>query len=272
MSSRIPPLLQPYLALPPEASLILLTNVLGATSNWLVLRYLCSYLKTAAGRESGIEDGTPSESVGLVLLSFLRDGTFWREGVSKLGLDLDALGRAGRYAFVDGLTGLFAGDASSSTTGNSKERVLRSNKLDDISKELQAALGNVTASKKILIIDQLDVLLAASGDDLTSIAVQNLVLLLREHAHAVVLTLAADQPLVQAQATTLERQHAALLLGLAHQADTVLALRRLDTGSARDVSGVVRITAGGEAAEDDDKEYLYHVAADGNVKVFERGA
>jgi hypothetical protein len=71
MSTRIPPLLEQYLALPPEASLILLTSILGASTNWLVLRHLYSYLKTLP-------------DVGVVLVSFMRDGTFWRENASRL--------------------------------------------------------------------------------------------------------------------------------------------------------------------------------------------
>ena len=83
--------------------------------------------------------------------------------------------------------------------------------------------------------------------------------------------------MLHSQATTLEREHASLVLGQAHAADRVLALRMLDTGTAKDVSGVVRITRGGAGSsqEDDDedegREYLYHVAGDGGVRVFERG-
>jgi elongator complex protein 6 len=58
-----------------------------------------------------------------------------------------------------------------------------------------------------------------------------------------------------------------------------MSLRLLDTGTARDVSGVVRITAENEAEVDDrdiqrrieEKELLYFVGGDGSVKVFERG-
>lgn len=77
MSNRIPPLLEPYLSLPPEAALILLTGVLGASTNWLVLRYLYAFLKGSA------VDGDAA-STGVVLVSFLRDGSFWREGAAKL--------------------------------------------------------------------------------------------------------------------------------------------------------------------------------------------
>lgn len=50
-------------------------------------------------------------------------------------------------------------------------------------------------------------------------------------------------------------------------------MRLLDTGTAKDVSGVVRITRGGGVLERaiEEHEYLYHVGGDGGVKVFERG-
>lgn len=81
--------------------------------------------------------------------------------------------------------------------------------------------------------------------------------------YSTVVTMAADEPLVQTQATTLEREHASLALGLAHAADEVVSLRKLDTGAAGDVSGVLRV--GKEA------EVLYHIGGDGSVKAFERG-
>ena len=89
-----------------------------------------------------------------------------------------------------------------------------------------------------------------------------------------VLTLSADQPLIDEQNTTLEKEHANFVLSLAHEAAMVLSLRLLDTGVAKDVSGVIRITAGGDklhGAVVEENEYLYHVRGDGSVKVFERG-
>lgn len=55
-----------------------------------------------------------------------------------------------------------------------------------------------------------------------------------------------------------------------------MSVRGLDTGTARDVSGVLRTSKGaGECADDEDAdemECLYYVGSDGGVKVFERGA
>jgi elongator complex protein 6 len=60
-----------------------------------------------------------------------------------------------------------------------------------------------------------------------------------------------------------------------------MSLRPLDTGKARDVSGVVRVSRGGawddDVEEDEEKEEqkeleaLYFVQNDGGVRVFERG-
>ncbi len=79
------------------------------------------------------------------------------------------------------------------------------------------------------------------------------------------------------QHTPLEINHAAFLLSVAHQADLVMSLRLLDTGTARDVSGVIRISVG-EGIDQDEvdaklqgRELLYFVGGDGAVKVFERG-
>lgn len=67
-------------------------------------------------------------------------------------------------------------------------------------------------------------------------------------------------------------------MSIAHQARIIWGLRGLDTGSAKDVSGVLRITKGPAIEEEirqegmEEKELLYFVASDGGVRVFERGS
>ena len=77
MSTRIPSLLEPYLSLPPEASLILLTSVLGASSNWLVIRFIYSALQ---GQDASPEQGDTK----VLLVSFMRDLNFWKENARRL--------------------------------------------------------------------------------------------------------------------------------------------------------------------------------------------
>ena len=82
MSSRIPPLLEPYLTLPPETSLILLTSVLGASTNWLILRFLHS---TFLGPDISIGTDAESKDMTKVLfVSFTRDFTFWKENGKRI--------------------------------------------------------------------------------------------------------------------------------------------------------------------------------------------
>ncbi|KAM4064874.1 elongation complex protein 6 domain-containing protein [Hirsutella rhossiliensis] len=279
--SKVPPLLEPLLGrLPPEAALVVVTSVLGASANWLVLRWVYALLGGRRREDEG-EDG---DGVAVVLVSFMRDEAFWREGGARMGLDLDAHARAGRFVLVDGLSALFAPRSAGPGGGG----VLGSAGLDDVRRGIEDALGGVRGRATVLVVDQVDALLAAAGpgDGVTSLAVQNMLLSLRERVHATILTLAADDALLHGRrgATRLEREHAALVLSQAHAARAVVGLRMLDTGAARDVSGVVRVAVradddddarrGGWAAADAmaDVEYLYHVAGDGAVRVFERGA
>ncbi|KAF4907209.1 hypothetical protein CGCVW01_v012618 [Colletotrichum viniferum] len=247
MATRIPHLLEPYLALPPECAQILLTSVLGASTNWLVLRYLYSYLRRPT-------EDAPADDTRVVL-----------------GLDLETLGRSGKFVFVDGLSGLFSNAAPPPTKGR---RTLRGAKIPDVQRELEAAVADVSGGggKVILVVDQPDFLLAATGEEVGGLVVKNMLLDLQEKVHASIVTVAADEPLVGAQVTTLEKEHASFVLGLAHAAEMVVGLRLLDTGTARDVSGVLRVTAGGDGERTvEEAELLYFVGGDGSVKVFGRG-
>lgn len=69
-------------------------------------------------------------------------------------------------------------------------------------------------------------------------------------------------------------------MSIAHEARTIWGVRGLDTGSASDVSGVLRVTKGPAIEYDgafrradlEEKELLYFVAGDGGVRVFEKGS
>ncbi|KAL5353435.1 hypothetical protein ACLOAV_001471 [Pseudogymnoascus australis] len=185
--SQIPHLLSPYVALPSESSLILLTSVLGASTNWLVLRYLQSYLGQnleSLSISNEIEDG---DTTKVLLVSFMRDLAFWKDGARKLvrsyvlyicafadhknqGLDLDKLAAKKRFAFIDGLSELYL-EPAKSKVGTSGAIAVRGNELGNIHntvkntlKELQTGSGKV-----VLVIDQLDLLLATSGDKLDTV-------------------------------------------------------------------------------------------------------
>lgn len=98
----------------------------------------------------------------------------------RQGLDLDGLSRAGKFSFVDGLTGLLSGGQGSESTKD-KGRVIKSGKLEDVRRGIEAAIGDVRPSAKVLIVDQLDELLAISGEeDATALALEGMLFSLRE--------------------------------------------------------------------------------------------
>jgi elongator complex protein 6 len=69
--NRTPSTLEPYLALPHEQSLTLLTNTLGCSANWLTSRFAISALQDA------------SDATSVVLVSWMRDPAFWKDELRR---------------------------------------------------------------------------------------------------------------------------------------------------------------------------------------------
>jgi len=103
--------------------------------------------------------------------------------------------------------------------------------------------------------------------------------------HSTVLALPADSPFLPPTSTApatppptpLEAATASFTLSQAHLARLVLSVRELETGAARDVSGVLRATRGGGFEYDDGEdgerlgegEWRFLVGRDGGVKIVE---
>ncbi|CAI7574493.1 unnamed protein product [Penicillium pancosmium] len=338
----LPPLLAPYLSTQPESSLTLVSSILGATSNWLVLRFLHAALSNSSNNASiGLEDSPDGKKKKVVFVSFLRGWEFWKAEAKRLGLDLTRLAGKQQFAYVDGLSELFTtpkptgntlptlstgspaparttlplrsqpgavpgrtpapasspigqgstGGPSISEPGIAKKLNFAGQGLTALDK-LERDISTVIAKFKtaeddeiLLIIDQPDFLLASTGPSYAIGATEMMdwVTGLQQAVHATVLTLAADSPLLHnapaasnQMATPVESEHAAFAIGLAHRAQSVMQLRTLETGAARDVSGVLRISRGGgwsTGAEEnlDEKELLFYIQRDGGVRVFGRG-
>lgn len=198
MALRTPPLLEPYVCLPHETSLILLTGVLGSSTNWLVLRYLYSLLATqpssrsySSSRYDESAESTGAELQGqcsVVFVSFLRDYDFWKDGSKRLGLDLDVASKKGSFVFVDGLTGLFvsSSDQELRQAGAqiSRKRVITAATTDHLRRSLEEAVTHAQVScpgtRTVLVIDQPDVLLAVAGDAMSGQGLRDTILGLRE--------------------------------------------------------------------------------------------
>lgn len=81
-----------------------------------------------------------------------------------------------------------------------------------------------------------------------------------------------DLPLNTRNSSKLEMEHSAFVLTLAHQASSIVSLRMLDSGMAKDVTGVIRASYESIRVEVDtkNKEFLY-VVKDNLISVFNRG-
>ncbi|KAF8434952.1 hypothetical protein BGX38DRAFT_1275246 [Terfezia claveryi] len=180
----------------------------------------------------------------------------------------------------------------------SPDGTLTSTRLKGLYTTISTALLSLTPTpteKPLLAVDSPDLLLATTS--LPAHSLWDFLLDLRELSHNLLLTLNADTPLLtpaislatslfhnQAPPplgtgahTRLETESAVFITMAVHNAEWVVGLRLLDTGVAKDVSGVMRITRGGawEELEGDgerEKEVLYFVGeGGGGVEIFDRG-
>ncbi|KAL8708255.1 MAG: hypothetical protein Q9220_006832 [cf. Caloplaca sp. 1 TL-2023] len=247
----IPPLLCDHFRPTHERSLVLITSVLGASANWILLRQVHAALRP----KRSVSDHQ-TENVAVVFVTWLRGIEFWNDGAKKLG-----------FSFVNNQSITFI-DALQSGLGLHDDEVNAAEKVFSRAiKELKAVNNQV-----LLVLDAVDFLLAAT--ETTVGEVLDMIWELRELVQSTIISVSADYPLLHTQSTPLESSHAAFVMSLTHQANTMWSARELDTGSAKDVSGVLRITEGPAAENEElegghrieEKEVLYFVAGDGGVK------
>jgi elongator complex protein 6 len=149
---------------------------------------------------------------------------------------------------------------------------------------------STTQRKTLILFDNPDLILALDPR-VTPSAFISLVLTLHRlpNVSHILTHMQADNPLLSLSAPPqpLEIAHHNFLVKMAHMSGQIMGVRVLDTGVARDVSGVIRITeqkmgwqnlgfesgvGKGQEEGERGKEFLYQVKGDGSVKVFERGA
>jgi elongator complex protein 6 len=201
---------------------------------------------------------------------------------SNQGLDFPSLVSNKRLTYINGLVTSITPTPSpiqSANFINLSHSSLQG--LEDLVRQsIEQNTRSEQASKTILIMDGLDFLLA-SQPSITSLALSRTIMTLRQHFHSAIITSSADSPLLHNSspaATPLESEHRAFVTTIAHQSRAVIQLRSLETGAAKDISGVLRVSAGGahDNFEDEDSgleegEWLYQVKGDGGVKVWGRG-
>ena len=172
----IPALLSPLLQTPPKAcSLSLLTSVLSASTNWLVLRFI--YAALAGGGEKNLnnddddDDGTTTtREFRVLIISWLRGLELWREMGKKLGVDFSRGGGGGgggdKLAFLDGLGSVNFGGGGGGGGGGVRE--VEREILNTVQRLKQNDEGG-QQRRVLVILDGVDFLAAAMGAEVTEL-------------------------------------------------------------------------------------------------------
>lgn len=237
-------------------------------------------------------------------------------------MDLAKLQRQGRFIFIDGLSALFTSrDEQSKNCSPDSSSFLPSTRSDgalstqtirlgdwkpaSLESAVLSALAAVNNScvRTTVILDTPTLPLSVVSDSFDAADYLSAILELRSKSSvsAMIISTPADDAFIHAlkepstrdtgeSVTRVDEQCTAFVMDCVYQAHYVVACRKLGTGWAKDVSGVVRLTRGESAIDPDqtegalarsalgsrqhpsDGEWLYHVAADGNVKVWDRGS
>ena len=185
LTHTVPSLLAPYLSALQKHSLFLFTYVLGTSANWLLLRLLHTTLKSSPDKHD-----EPPASV--ILISFLRDYSFWRDAARKSvgdklfclkysdtdkraqGLDLAKPTAQNRFLCVDGLSELFTSDTAGRPGVQGDHVVLRDASLKSIESTVGDLINRMNTAtperKTVLIVDGLDFVMAANEDSAADVA------------------------------------------------------------------------------------------------------
>ena len=142
----IPPLLSPYTN-PPPSSLTLLTSTLGASTTWLVLRFIHTFLNYPRSGDDIVSVNNPDGEGRVVLVSWLRDANLWKEWARKLGINSQ------RVHIIDTVT---------------KDLILESDGLSKLEERILEVVNDAQEAGKgsgriLLVLDGLDFLLAATS-------------------------------------------------------------------------------------------------------------
>jgi elongator complex protein 6 len=178
--------------------------------------------------------------------------------------------------------------AAASQTSASGQFYMTSPDLKHFQDTVETAIQHVQSlspSKSLLILDTPSLLLATNPTISASSLAASL-LQLHTHTSHILVHAPADEALISLShpPQPLEIDAHNFLVKVAHMSTRILSCRVLDTGVARDISGVLRVTENNvgeelELKQREDgnmekhgRELLYLVKGDGSVKIFERGA
>ncbi|KAK9381154.1 uncharacterized protein V2V93DRAFT_368464 [Kockiozyma suomiensis] len=287
--SKLPDLLRVFdgAYLPPSATasntdgvshLLTVTASVSTNPSWLLQHFARASIgsfETLGRGDKNVE--TPAEKAPVMYISFLQDLEFYKRSLKKAGVDIGLLIHQKQFVFVDGFSNLFGEilskrDSLASLYLQSKKSAHWPAQIENLVSELGTSHG----AKPLIIVEGFEILHALGV--LSPADILRLVRDLQELSGILVVCVSSSDAILKGP-TTLATGQEELFVSLIHRSLAVFAIRPLDSGIAEDVTGTIRITRGGQPAEDggshviEEGEYHYFVG-DGNlsgVRVFEKG-
>lgn len=98
------------------------------------------------------------------------------------GLDLEKLAAKKRFKQVAGLTSMFVPGRQKALVGKAEENALSNPALEPVSREIMGSIQNLKegGGRILLVIDQLDLLLAAGGEHVSAVGLGDMLMCFRE--------------------------------------------------------------------------------------------
>ncbi|KAH3674697.1 hypothetical protein WICMUC_003113 [Wickerhamomyces mucosus] len=241
----------------------LITHVQGTSPTWLLNLLIENslYGTCSINTDTNKQHRSNTSRSSVIFISFLNDFKFYASSLKKNGVEVQS---NQSFKFIDLFTNLF-------------DRVVPSN-IESVSKlfdDLTQEIKNLSQDKPIIFIEGLEFLLLST--DISSIQCLSQLNKLHKLSSSVILSCQSDEELIDI-ATFNHPTHPQyklhdFLVRILHRTNLNIALRPLETGKAKDITGTLSISKGCipyESLDIAEKEYLYLVSKDQSAKLFFR--
>lgn len=245
-------------------ALLVITHAEGTQPAWLINSLVESCLVGTANLVNRDLVKTPNARALVTYVSFLHTQDFVFRSCRKQGMDLET---ADDFFFVDCFSELFTKQITK--PGDSKAQV--KDLFSHIAKQVQSR----SQGSNTVIIHSPEVLLAATN--LTSNDLIHHLQKVNQNCNALIVVSNTDEALIDISSTTPADpvfRITDFFVKLHHKSSLNVNILPLATGKAKDITGCVTVAKGAFPAHKTvkvvEKEYVFHVSKEGNVKVFFR--
>ncbi len=276
--------------------LSLITSIEGVNPSWLINTLIESIIYDSCSLNRGLRKNDElklshkTRGIPIIIISFINDFNYFKKNLIKFGIDLDKLN--GKIIIIDCLTNLFMKIDNDGIRGNGIQNNYKPGPfqdIDDLFKQLYTIISKLTPTssnsnnnKPAIILEAPDILL--SSNLFNSKQLLKLMFSLQKVSSSLYVSLNIDEELIDIdkhpEQTSIEFQQYDFLVHMIHRASLIIGLKPLETGRAKDVTGILRISRGTvplSIDENDEKineiqerEYFYLVNGDAQVQLFFR--